>query len=89
MAFEMALFGTGIIKGPFAIEKEYPRWTQAADQTEATPDDAAPTQGTYDPIIKTVPKVTSVSVWNFYPDPDASQYPECEGVIERHKLSLS
>ena len=25
-AFEMALFGTGIMKGPFAIDKEYPNW---------------------------------------------------------------
>ena len=25
-AFEMALFGTGVIKGPFAIDKEYPNW---------------------------------------------------------------
>ena len=25
-AFEMALFGTGIMKGPFAVDKEYPNW---------------------------------------------------------------
>ena len=25
-AFEMALFGTGVMKGPFAIDKEYPNW---------------------------------------------------------------
>ena len=25
-AFEMALFGTGIMKGPFAVEKEYANW---------------------------------------------------------------
>ena len=25
-AFEMALFGTGIMKGPFATDKEYPNW---------------------------------------------------------------
>ena len=25
-AFEMALFGTGIMKGPFALDKEYPNW---------------------------------------------------------------
>ena len=25
-AFEMALFGTGVMKGPFAVDKEYPNW---------------------------------------------------------------
>ena len=25
-AFEMALFGTGVMKGPFAVDKEYPHW---------------------------------------------------------------
>jgi hypothetical protein len=71
-AFEMALFGTGIMKGPFAIEKEYPSWTE---------------EGIYDPIIKTVPLTQHVSVWNFYPDPDAANMEEAEWTIERHKMS--
>jgi len=73
-AFECALFGTGIMKGPFAVDKEYPRW-----------DD----QGNYDPIIKTVPRVSHTSIWNFYPDPDANNMEEAEYVIERHKMSRS
>ena len=71
-AFEMALFGTGVMKGPFAVDKEYPQW-----------DD----EGNYDPIIKTVPQVSHVSVWNFYPDPDANNMDEAQYVIERHKMS--
>ena len=71
-AFEMALFGTGVMKGPFAVDKEYPNW-----------DD----EGEYTPIIKTVPQVSHVSVWNFYPDPDANNMDEAQYVIERHKLS--
>ena len=71
-AFEMALFGTGVMKGPFAIDKEYPNW-----------DD----DGTYNPTIKTVPQVSHVSVWNFYPDPDAANMDDAQFVIERHKLS--
>ncbi|MGB1651605.1 MAG: hypothetical protein ACPHEP_11280, partial [Acidimicrobiales bacterium] len=55
-AFEMALFGTGIMKGPFAVDKEYPNWDE---------------EGEYNPTIKTVPSTSHVSVWNFYPDPDA------------------
>ena len=73
-AFEMSLFGTGIMKGPFAVDKEYPNWNEDGD---------------YDPTLKTVPEVTQVSVWNFYPDPDAHNMDEAQYVIERHKLSRS
>lgn len=73
-AFEMALFGTGIMKGPFAIDKEYPNWNE---------------EGEYDPTIRTVPTTSHVSVWNFYPDPDANNMDEAQFVIERHKLSRS
>ena len=73
-AFEMALFGTGVMKGPFAVDKEYPSW-----------DD----EGNYSPVFKTVPSTSHVSVWNFYPDPDASNMDEAQYVIERHKMSRS
>ena len=71
-AFEMALFGTGVMKGPFAVDKEYPNWNE---------------DGEYDPVFKTVPQISHVSVWNFYPDPDANNMDEAQFVIERHKLS--
>jgi len=73
-AFEMALFGTGIMKGPFATDKEYPNWGD---------------DGEYDPLFKTVPQVSHVSCWNFYPDPDANNIDEAQFVIERHKMSRS
>ena len=71
-AFEMALFGTGVMKGPFAVDKEYPSWDE---------------EGEYSPTIKTIPQVSHVSVWNFYPDPDANNMDEAQFVIERHKMS--
>ena len=71
-AFEMALFGTGVMKGPFAVDKEYPNWNE---------------DGEYEPVFKTVPQVSHVSVWNFYPDPDANNMDEAQFVIERHKMS--
>ena len=71
-AFECSLFGTGIMKGPFALDKEYPSWTE---------------EGEYSPTIKTVPQTSSVSLWNFYPDPDANNMDEAEYVIEKHKMS--
>ena len=73
-AFKMALFGTGVMKGPFAVDKEYPNWNE---------------QGEYSPVFKTVPQVNHVSVWNFYPDPDANNMDEATYVIERHKMSRS
>ena len=73
-AFETALFGTGIMKGPFAYDKEYPSWSE---------------DGEYTPTIKTVPQTSSVSIWNFYPDPDANNMDEAEYVVERHKMSRS
>lgn len=71
-AFEMSLFGTGVMKGPFAVNKEYPNWTE---------------DGEYKPVIKTVPEASHVSIWNFYWDPDASNTEDCQYVIERHKMS--
>ena len=71
-AFEMALFGTGIMKGPFATDKEYPNWNS---------------DGEYDPVFKTIPQVAHVSVWCFYPDPDANNMDEAQFAIERHKMS--
>ena len=70
--FEMALFGTGVMKGPFAVDKEYPNW-----------DD----EGNYSPIFKTIASTSHVSVWNFFPDPDAANMDEAQYVIERHKMS--
>ena len=73
-AFECALFGTGIMKGPFAVNKEYANWDE---------------EGNYKPLIKTVPSTSNVSIWNFYPDPDAANMDEAEYIVERHKMSRS
>ena len=72
--FECVLFGTAVMKGPFAFDKEYPNWED---------------DGTYDPVVKTVPKVEYTSVWDFYPDPDAYNIEDCVYVVERHRLTRS
>jgi len=72
MAFEMALLGTGVMKGAFAVDKEYPNWNE---------------EGEYDPIVKTVPECDHVSIWDFYPDPEAKDMDEAEYVVQRHKMS--
>jgi len=71
-AFECALFGTGIMKGPFAYDKEYPNWND---------------EGDYEPTVKTIPMVSYTSIWNFYPDSEGNNMDEVEYVIERHKMS--
>lgn len=71
-AFDMALFGTGVWKGPFVLEKEYPRWDEG---------------GKYSPLKKIIPDCNHVSIWNSYPDPDALNMEQSEFFIERHKLS--
>ena len=73
-AMECAMLGTGIMKGPFATDKEYPNWDE---------------EGNYTPVIKTIPMTSHVSVWNFYPDPDAYNMEEATYVVERHKMSAN
>ena len=74
LAFEACLFGTGVMKGPFAQTKEYPRWTEDGD---------------YDPIMETIPKIEYVSIWDFYPDPDARNMSEAEYSVQRHRMNRS
>lgn len=73
-AFEMSLLGAGIIKGPFASNKELPDW-----------DD----KGVYDPVVKTYPKIEAISLWQYYPDPDGYNQDDLQFAIQRHRLSKS
>ena len=72
VAFEMSLFGTGILKGPFLFEKEYPKWNE---------------DGEYEPEIRNIPKIEHVSIWDFYPDPDSRSMVDAEFVIQRHRVN--
>ena len=59
LTFEAALLSSGIMKDTFAVDKEYPNWDE---------------NGVYNPLFKTVPQTSHVSIWNFYPDPDATTW---------------
>lgn len=72
--FEQVLFGSGALKGPFAYNKEYPKW----DDT-----------GNYTPTIKLEPKIEAPSIWDLYNDPDAIISTEGEFMVQRHKYSRS
>ena len=70
--FDMCLFGTGVFKGPFAIDREYPKWDES---------------GKYSPMFTTTADVSHVSIWDAYPDPDSRNMAEAEYFIQRHKYS--
>ena len=77
--FEMALLGTGVLKGPFTFEKDLHRWTQDPETGSSS----------YTPSKKVVPMVEAVSCWDFYPDPEATKIEDCNYVIQRHKFTSS
>jgi len=78
--FEMALLGTGILKGPFTDSKTY----HSYDTVE---DDEGNTDSIYVAKIKSIPSVEAVSCWDFYPDPNATNIRDCDYVIQRHSFN--
>ena len=75
--FESALLnGTGIVKGPFNFHKRIHNWSRSEDGERE-----------YTPYEKTVPRIESVSAWDFHPDPSATSIEDCEYVIERHRMN--
>jgi len=76
--FECALFGTGIVKGPFNFNKTLNRWEENAEG-----------QREYNPIEVRVPRIEFVSIWDFFPDPNATNMDECEYAFHRHKMNKS
>jgi len=75
--FEGCLFGTGVIKGPYSVERTLHKWEKGEEGGQMS----------YNPSVTTAPEVAWVSIWNYYPDPDAKNDSDKEWDIERHKLS--
>lgn len=76
-ALEMCLYGTGILKGPFTVEKTIHNWQR----------DPATKKMTYKPIYRDAPDCEYVNIWDFYPDPEATEMEDCSFVVQRHLLS--
>src|SRR3990167_3372889 len=74
---DQVIYGTGIIKGPFTYEETVPTWEMNGEEKR------------YIPKFRLVPRIENVPIWNFYPDPAATDASELEYVIQRHKLSKS
>ena len=75
---ESALLGTGIVKGPFNVNKKLHKWDTDEEGNR-----------NYNPLEVRVPRIEFVSCWDFYPDPNATNMDECEYVIHRHKMNRS
>ena len=71
MVFELCLLGTGVMKGPFNVDKTLHKWDE---------------NGVYSPEMVKTAKSNMVSVWNFYPDPNAETGGDMEWAIERHQM---
>ena len=74
--FECALFGTGIIKGPFNFNKTLNRWDEDEEGNRV-----------YKPVDVRVPRTEFVSIWDFFPDPNATNMDEAEYIFHRHKFN--
>ena len=78
--FEMALLGTGILKGPFTDAKTYHSYdTSEDDEGNVTKIQVSKT--------KSIPSIEAVSCWDFYPDPNATTINDCDYVIQRHSFN--
>ena len=75
---EAALFGTGIVKGPFNYNKTLSRWTVDEDG-----------ERNYNPLDVRVPRIEFVSIWDFFPDPNSTSIEDCEYIVHRHKMNKS
>ena len=74
--FESSLLGTGIVKGPFTFHKTLHVYDKNEEGFRQ-----------YNPKQVKVPKLEHVSLWDFYPDPNATSIEECEFTIQRHKFN--
>ncbi len=76
--YELCLLGHCVVKGPFSETKTSHRWIPNEDGGLD-----------YSPLERIIPKLQAISIWNFYPDPDAINLDGCEWTVERHALSRS
>ena len=74
--FECSLFGTGIIKGPFNFNKTLNRWDENEEGGRI-----------FKSVDVRVPRIEFVSLWDFFPDPSATNMDEAEYIFHRHKFN--
>lgn len=76
--FDSVLYGTGIVKGPFAVEKEYPYW-----------DTTNPKEPVYKPKISKIPSWEHISIWDFFADDEAEGEDDMAWCVVRRRMNKS
>lgn len=72
LAWECAVLGTGVLKGPMTYSNVVHSWKQVDGQNK------------YSPKVEDVPRAYFVSIWNFYPDNNCSRIENASFVCEKH-----
>lgn len=75
--FEMCVFGTGAVKGPFTTKQIVHNWERVDGSLE------------YTPTERNSPIASFVSIWNLYPDPTPRKANQLGYMVERHLVSNS
>lgn len=73
--WECAVFGTGVIKGPETYSNTLHTWKKVDGKNQ------------YSPTVEDVPRSKFVSIWNFYPDPNATRVENCSFICEKHLMT--
>lgn len=75
---DMALYGTGILKGPVLMNSTKRKWRRVGVDSQGV------AQYQIEVLEKTTPGVERVSPWNFFPDMTVTDVRRGEDVLERH-----
>jgi hypothetical protein len=76
--WELCVFGTGVIKGPFTLSEVTPQWRFNPEEDD---------KPVMTPVQKLRPYIENPSVWDVFPDPYAQTQEELDFVIERHMMT--
>lgn len=77
LAWECAVLGTGVMKGPMTYSSTVHTWKRETD-------DSGQERNVYRPTVQDVPRSFFVSLWNWYPDPNATRVENCSYACEKH-----
>lgn len=73
--WECGVYGTGVMKGPLTYENTIHSWVKEDGEI------------VYKPRVEDTPVSSFVSVWNFYPDAEATCPKEWTNTVEKHLLN--
>lgn len=75
---DIAIYGTGIVKGPVLTSNTMRRWKRVGVDSKGV------AQYAIEVLEKVQPGVERVSVWNFFPDMTVTNVRHGEDILERH-----